>query len=112
MKLLIVTLYVLFLSSQSFGQQCTITTSETITPNSESKEEAQLIVKSNCEFLEFSLTVFNRWGNKVFESTDINISWDGMIEGTMAKSGTYFWLFSGMSDDEEVEQQGFVSLIN
>jgi hypothetical protein len=36
---------------------------------------------------EFSFTIYNRWGKKVFETKDPEFEWDG--EG--AGAGTYFY---------------------
>jgi len=38
------------------------------------------------------LTILNRWGETLFESYDINESWDGTaLNGRMAQDGTYSW---------------------
>ena len=39
----------------------------------------------------YSLLIFNRWGEKVFESHDPTIGWDGMYGGKMCQDGTYTW---------------------
>jgi gliding motility-associated-like protein len=39
---------------------------------------------------EFSMTVFNRWGEKVFESYNAANRWDGKYKGQMM-AGTYVW---------------------
>mgnify|MGYP001038244714 CR=1 FL=1 len=42
---------------------------------------------------EFHLIIYNRWGNKVFESFDANRGWDGRLSnGDLAKSDTYQWV--------------------
>jgi gliding motility-associated-like protein len=35
--------------------------------------------------------IFNRWGQIVFESTDLNFKWDGTYKGLMSNDGTYTW---------------------
>jgi gliding motility-associated-like protein len=35
--------------------------------------------------------IFNRWGQKVFESTDLQKGWDGLLNGIPADTGTYAW---------------------
>jgi gliding motility-associated-like protein len=42
--------------------------------------------------LEYKLLVFNRWGEKLFESNDINISWNGMFKGEIVQVDTYAWV--------------------
>ncbi len=41
------------------------------------------------EVVEFR--VFNRWGNEVFNTKDGTKGWDGMIDGTPAEPGVYFY---------------------
>ena len=35
--------------------------------------------------------VYNRYGNLLFESHDINNGWDGTINGKIQATGTYIW---------------------
>jgi gliding motility-associated-like protein len=39
------------------------------------------------------MRIFNRWGGLIFESNDIDYSWDGTINGTPAKAGIYIYEF-------------------
>lgn len=44
---------------------------------------------------ELSFTVFNRWGNKVFHSTDTQLKWDGKRnDGKKLIDGTYFYILN------------------
>ena len=38
------------------------------------------------------LTIYNRWGNQVFESKNYDNSWLGTYQGTPLPDGTYFWM--------------------
>ncbi|MCW3104983.1 MAG: hypothetical protein JWO09_3423 [Bacteroidetes bacterium] len=56
--------------------------------------------------------IFDRWGNKIAETNNLQIEWDGTIKGRMASDGVYFWIISytdknGKSD----ELRGFVTLL-
>ncbi len=42
-------------------------------------------------FKNFSFVVFDRWGNKVFESTDKEIGWDGKFRGKLVDSGVFVY---------------------
>ncbi len=44
---------------------------------------------------EYKLEIFNRWGEKVFESNDPSIGWDGYIDGKLASQDVYVWKVSG-----------------
>jgi gliding motility-associated-like protein len=37
-------------------------------------------------------TVFNRWGQKVFETKNLAEGWDGKIKGVEQPTGTYAWI--------------------
>ncbi|MBK6274788.1 MAG: gliding motility-associated C-terminal domain-containing protein [Saprospirales bacterium] len=42
--------------------------------------------------LEYRLLVFDRWGEKLYESNDINISWDGVYKGEVVQLDSYAWV--------------------
>lgn len=41
------------------------------------------------EIVEFSIAIFNRWGEKVYESSDPNECWDGTYRGHNCLAGVY-----------------------
>ena len=61
---------------------------------------------------DYRLQVFNRWGELVFETTDITKGWDGFYRGQPAKQDVYAWkAFARFSDGRETVQSGDVTLI-
>jgi gliding motility-associated-like protein len=57
-------------------------------------------------------TVFNRWGNIVYESTNQPIIWDGKSSGAEVSEGVYFYVVKFVSLDlVQHEVQGFIHLI-
>jgi hypothetical protein len=38
------------------------------------------------------MMVFNRWGVKVWESSDFTSGWDGKQNGNYVSEGSYFWV--------------------
>ena len=42
----------------------------------------------------FDLTVYNRWGQKVFESDNAAIGWDGYCHGVRQPPGAYVWILT------------------
>lgn len=59
-----------------------------------------------------SFTVFNRWGAKVFETTDINQGWDGAFNGKPQPMGVYIYMIEGVtSSGSPFVKQGNVTLI-
>ncbi|MDP4935394.1 MAG: gliding motility-associated C-terminal domain-containing protein [Salibacteraceae bacterium] len=59
---------------------------------------------------EFKISVYNRWGDKVYQTEDIEEFWDGGKES----SGVYYYIMTGKEltlDQEKVEWRGNVTLI-
>lgn len=66
-----------------------------------------------CPFPAYSLQVFNRWGQLVFETTDPKAGWDGNFNGQPAPSEVYFYQMAYREfPGEAVERrQGDVTLL-
>ncbi len=43
----------------------------------------------------YTLSIFNRWGELIFESSDPNIGWDGYYRGELCKQDVYVWKVKG-----------------
>lgn len=60
---------------------------------------------------EYSLTIYNKNGQKVFETNDINQGWDGYFQGSIVENGVYIFSAKGtFSDGEEFQKQGGVTI--
>lgn len=60
----------------------------------------------------FNMQIFNRWGQLVFETSDINVGWDGHFNGTMAPEGMYTWVAKGrFLSGKEYTKSGYVLLL-
>ncbi len=66
---------------------CNITLPNVFTPNNDGENDFFKAVEIGTECI-ISLSVFNRWGRLVFESTDNDFMWDG---GDVA-DGVYYWI--------------------
>jgi gliding motility-associated-like protein len=62
---------------------------------------------------QFSMQLFNRWGQKVFETTATNgRGWDGQLNGKNQPEGVYLYLIEAEIDGQHIEKyQGNVTLI-
>ncbi len=62
--------------------------------------------------IAYRLQVFNRWGEKVFESESWHDGWDGTWRGKAQPSGTYVWTMWGQLEDNTIiERSGNVTLL-
>ena len=75
-------------------------------PNSEFK-----ILKRGIVSLNY-LRIFNRWGNLIFETTNIDEGWDGNYKGAAQPFDTYVYLVQVVtSTGKLVNKQGNITLI-
>ena len=87
------------------------------TPNNDGTNDAFFIQGSDIDPDRFELQIFNRWGEVVFETTDMNEVWNGKV-GTdgeyFSRNGTYTYRVEVHSISEESwrkEVFGYVMLI-
>jgi len=60
----------------------------------------------------YKFSVFNRWGQMVFETTDINQGWDGRFNGEYVQSGAYiYYLQIDNGFEDPYEKIGTVTVI-
>lgn len=71
------------------------------------------IFTSGFDPYSYSLIIFDRWGEQLFESHDTNIGWDGTYQGQIVKEGTYIWKikFKEPGSDKKQEHQGHLNVI-
>ena len=50
------------------------------------------------------MEIFNRWGEKLFETTDANAGWDGNYLGKMSPNGVYVYKISVKSKENKLTQ--------
>lgn len=60
----------------------------------------------------YELTIYNRWGQEVFTTTDWNQGWDGTFNGEVAQAGIYMYYLSFKGRDKRnYDQRGSITLI-
>ena len=80
------------------------------TPNGNGMNDV-LYVRSDI-LEECYFVIYNRWGEKIFETADQNIGWDGKFKQKECPRGTYDYYFKGKcKDGDELELKGNVTLI-
>ena len=53
----------------------------------------------NIEEDSYQFSVFNRWGNLIFETTDTNQGWSGNFKGTASQEGIYVYVIRAKTKD-------------
>lgn len=85
--------------------QCEIYIPNAITVNHDQLNEGFKPIP-NCNITSYSMSIFNRWGMKIFQTNDINQAWDGTYRQLEVSMGIYIYLFDytyGTPDKERTE---------
>ncbi len=62
--------------------------------------------------VEYKLMIFSRWGEQLFTSNDVNIGWDGYVNGKLAEQGVYMWRAIGkFTNGKTFDKKGSVTLL-
>ena len=70
-----------------------------------------LCIFGNC-IKELNYEVYNRWGQKVFQSSDKSSCWDGTFNGKPSESGAYVYkVYYLLNDGTSKEEAGNLTLI-
>jgi gliding motility-associated-like protein len=92
------------------SQTCKIYIPNGFTPNGDGKNDVFRIPQGiQIQLNEFS--IFDRWGNKVFSTTNSSIGWDGNSNGKDCPAGTYVYIIKGIANNKEKELKGTITLI-
>ncbi|HPQ08468.1 MAG TPA: gliding motility-associated C-terminal domain-containing protein [Bacteroidia bacterium] len=79
-------------------------------PNSDGKNDI-LYVRGRC-LKNFTLQIFNRWGELVFETSDKNVGWDGTQNGQPLNTGVFVYKLEGTTyDNKQYIQKGHITLL-
>ena len=81
-------------------------------PNGDGENDMLFVrVKPNC-VASMKLTILDRWGETVFETTDSNTGWDGTYAGQPLNAGVFcYFLKIQYSDGTQVAQSGNLTLL-
>ena len=64
-----------------------------------------------CPLESFNLKVFNRWGILVFETDDVEESWDGYFNGELMNNGVCSWVISYFFEGKPRVMKGDVNIV-
>ena len=82
----------------------------TFTPNADWHNEVFTVYGKNIK--EYSLKIFNRWGDLLFESNDIQKHWDGYFEGRKVDENKYLYYIEIIGEDDVLfTKSGIINLI-
>lgn len=61
----------------------------------------------------YTLTIYNRWGETLYESNDALVGWDGTYQGAPCQAGIYTWTirFKSSKSDQKITKTGHIQLL-
>ena len=85
------------------------------TPNGDGKNDEfkTKFRQDSFHFDDYSLQIFNRWGEMMFESSDPNEGWDGTLNGVQQQQDVFVYIvrYTKMHTTKVIERVGTVNLI-
>ncbi len=71
------------------------------------------VFSSGFDGQNYTLLIFDRWGEVIFESHNVDFGWDGTYIGQLCKEGTYTWkiIIKERNKDKHHEYVGHVNLL-
>ena len=64
------------------------------------------------DFTLFEMVIYNRWGELVYETRDINKGWDGTKDGNVVQVGSYVYMIRFVdADGKEHRRKGTVTVL-
>ncbi len=93
------------------ADSCLISIPNTFTPNKDGYNDYFNLIAEGCT--HYHVLIFNRWGEKIFESFQNNLLWDGYdTSGMQVSDGTYYYIFTALDYyDQPISQKGFITLV-
>jgi gliding motility-associated-like protein len=80
-------------------------------PNATGTNDMHCVFGTEC-IKTMTFNIFDRWGNKVFESTDPKACWDGTYNGQALDPAVFVYHLSAtLNNGELVERQGNITLV-
>jgi gliding motility-associated-like protein len=80
------------------------------TPNGDGRNDVLRVYSNVIRSMKF--VVFNQWGEKVYESSDQNMAWDGTYRGKPQPSGVYIYVSEIiLNTGEKIERKGAINLV-
>jgi gliding motility-associated-like protein len=81
-------------------------------PNSDGYNDQFCLQGWNNCLTEFKIYIYDRWGEKVFESTDASFCWDGIYKGQVLDPAVFvYYIKASFANDMKIEKKGNITII-
>lgn len=76
---------------------CTIYAPNVFSPNNNKRNEVFIQI-SDCDIRDYTLRIYNRWGEKLHETNDQEKGWNGCYMGKSCHEGVYIYQITGIME--------------
>jgi len=86
----------------------------TMTPDGDKFNETfQPVFSAGVDIYSYSMYIYNRWGELLFESHDMKKGWDGTYGGQIVQDDTYVWkiIFKETTSDKKIMRVGHINVL-
>jgi gliding motility-associated-like protein len=86
----------------------------TFTPDGNEFNQDFGIYIDGIDSYSFSMTIYDRWGDIIWENDDPLSSWDGSYKGRIVQSGTYIWKITAKDkiNDNQYVWHGYLNVLH
>lgn len=83
------------------------------TPDDDEHNQTWTIFVEGIDVQNFTLEIFNKWGETIWETNDIKAQWDGTYHKGIVPQGTYIWraIYKERENDGRQIHTGYVNVI-
>lgn len=83
------------------------------TPDGDEFNQSWSVVMEGIDVFVFDLLIYNRWGEVIWESHDVNAAWDGTYKGKIVPAGIYNWTIRTKDalNDKKYEFTGSINVL-
>lgn len=93
---------------------CELLVPSAFSPNNDGRNDLfRVLLPEACKLTGFTLSVYNRWGQRVFSTVDPTKGWNGIFNEKPCDPGTYMYVVDGYAGTKGVhrQQKGDVQLV-
>ena len=92
------------------SKDCTPYFPNAFTPNQDGKNDLFKILNAY-DLQQYELVIYNRWGQKIFQTKNPATSWDGTFNGKLQDGGVFVWYSSFKRKNKQTKVKGMLVLI-
>jgi gliding motility-associated-like protein len=81
--------------------KCEVSVPNMFTPNNDLIND-QFAPSISCTLEKYSIEIYSRWGEKVFNSSQQSATWDGTKKGKALKAGVYYYVLNYKAPNEKI----------